>query len=414
MDFGLLPPEINSGRLYLGPGSGPMLVAAVAWNKLSTELDSAAKSYSSLISELTTGSWLGPASVAMAVAAAPFVGWFSTTAAQAAQTAAQAQAAAAAYEAALAAVVPPPVIAANRALLMALVATNFFGQNTSAIAATEAQYAEMWAQDAAAMYGYAGASATAAQLTPFTVPLPSASQGGRAAQADAVAQATGTSSATDSQVVLSQLTSAVPTALQGLASPLPSTAVATSSTSGLAGILQNLNLFLPSMDAGLSSTGVSTASGAWGSAERASAEIIDTQGQITHTQELIHVTQGQLASVQDRILGRLDQVGALGSVGEAGPGAGGGSATVSAGLGRAGLVGGLSVPQGWAAAVPALRPAAQVLPVAGATASPSGRDDGWGNPLAQVALAGMAGRAFMGGAAQRRHSTVMARPPSGG
>ncbi|WP_203115967.1 PPE domain-containing protein, partial [Mycobacterium canetti] len=25
MDFGALPPEINSGRMYSGPGSGPML-----------------------------------------------------------------------------------------------------------------------------------------------------------------------------------------------------------------------------------------------------------------------------------------------------------------------------------------------------------------------------------------------------
>ncbi|AWK54801.1 MULTISPECIES: PPE domain-containing protein, partial [Mycobacterium tuberculosis complex] len=25
MDFGALPPEINSGRMYCGPGSGPML-----------------------------------------------------------------------------------------------------------------------------------------------------------------------------------------------------------------------------------------------------------------------------------------------------------------------------------------------------------------------------------------------------
>jgi PPE-repeat protein len=66
----------------------------------------------------------------------------------------------AAYEAAFAMTVPPPVIAANRALLMALIATNFFGQKTPAIMATEAQYTEMWAQDAAAMFGYAGASQT--------------------------------------------------------------------------------------------------------------------------------------------------------------------------------------------------------------------------------------------------------------
>ena len=54
--------------------------------------------------------------------------------------------------------VPPPVIAANRVLLANLIATNFLGQNTPAIAVTEAQYAEMWAQDAGAMYTYAASS----------------------------------------------------------------------------------------------------------------------------------------------------------------------------------------------------------------------------------------------------------------
>src|SRR5208283_1484402 len=98
------------------------------------------------------------------------VAWLSTTATQAEETAAQAEAAVAAYEAAFAATVPPPVIAANRAQLMVLVATNFLGQNTPAIAATEALYMEMWAQDAAAMYGYAGSSAAASQLTSFTQP----------------------------------------------------------------------------------------------------------------------------------------------------------------------------------------------------------------------------------------------------
>jgi len=44
--------------------------------------------------------------------------------------------------------------------LASLVATNFFGQNAPAIAAAEAQYAEMWAQDVSAMGGYhSGAAA---------------------------------------------------------------------------------------------------------------------------------------------------------------------------------------------------------------------------------------------------------------
>ena len=79
----------------------------------------------------------------------------------------RARAAVGAYEAAYAMTVPPAVIAANRTLLAALVATNFFGQNSPAIAATEAHYSEMWAQDAAAMYGYAASSAAASTLTPL-------------------------------------------------------------------------------------------------------------------------------------------------------------------------------------------------------------------------------------------------------
>ena len=137
LDFGALPPEINSGRMYAGPGSGPMLTAAAAWDALAVELYSTASSYGAVISDLAS-CWLGPSSIAMAAAATPYVSWISATAGQAAATGAQAKAAVAAYEAAFAMTVPPPVIAANRALLMALIATNFFGQNTAAIAATEA------------------------------------------------------------------------------------------------------------------------------------------------------------------------------------------------------------------------------------------------------------------------------------
>jgi PPE-repeat protein len=132
MDFGALPPEINSARMYAGPGSTPMLTAASAWDQLSAELGSAASSYASVVSALTDGSWHGPASASMAAAAAPYVAWMSTTAGQAEQTADQAKSAAAAYEAAFAMTIPPAVVAANRAQLAALVATNLLGQNTAA------------------------------------------------------------------------------------------------------------------------------------------------------------------------------------------------------------------------------------------------------------------------------------------
>jgi PPE-repeat protein len=189
MDFGALPPEINSARMYSGPGSGPLMAAATAWDGLATELDSTAASYSSVISELTGEEWLGPSSASMAAAAAPYAAWMSTTAAQAEQAAAQAKAAASAYEAAFAMTVHPAVIAANRTQTMALIATNILGQNTPAIAASEAQYAEMWAQDSAAMQGYASSSAAASTLRPFTSAPQTTNPAGLAGQAATVAQA---------------------------------------------------------------------------------------------------------------------------------------------------------------------------------------------------------------------------------
>ncbi|MCV7102539.1 PPE family protein, partial [Mycobacterium palustre] len=220
MDYGALPPEINSARMYAGPGAGSMLAAAAAWNSLAAELESAASSFGSVVLALTSGPWIGPSSTAMAAAAGPYVAWMGTTAQRAELAATQALAAAAAYATAFAMTVPPPEIAANRALLMMLVATNFFGQNTPAIAATEAQYAEMWAQDAMAMYGYAASSAAAtAQVTPFTAAPETTNIGGLAAQGAASAQAAGSSVGTGVQSALSQLISTLAGALQGLASP---------------------------------------------------------------------------------------------------------------------------------------------------------------------------------------------------
>ena len=170
-DFVLLPPEVNSARMYAGPRSGTMWAAAAAWDSVAVQLGATASSFQSTVSGLTGAVWLGPASVSMATAAAPIVQWLSATSAQAEQVAVQARLSAAAFDAAFAATVPPPIIAANRAQLMTLIATNILGQNTAAIAATEAHYAEMWAQDVTAMTGYdAATTAAEAQWTPFSAP----------------------------------------------------------------------------------------------------------------------------------------------------------------------------------------------------------------------------------------------------
>ncbi|WP_204807369.1 PPE family protein [Mycobacterium riyadhense] len=192
-DYGALPPEVNSGRLYTGPGAASMLAAATAWDELASDLAVAATGYGLVLAELTSSGWIGPAAAAMTTAITPFVTWLGRTAAQAEHAARQAWAAAAAYETAFTLTVPPPVIAANRVLLTSLIATNFFGQNTPAIAVAEAAYAEMWAQDAAAMYGYATSSAIASELAPFSAPATSTNPAGLAGQATAVADAAATS-----------------------------------------------------------------------------------------------------------------------------------------------------------------------------------------------------------------------------
>ncbi|WP_117427979.1 PPE domain-containing protein, partial [Mycobacterium marinum] len=73
LDFAWLPPEINSARIFSGAGSGPLHMAAAAWQGLAADLAASAASFNSVISSLASGPWSGPASVSMAAAAAPYV-----------------------------------------------------------------------------------------------------------------------------------------------------------------------------------------------------------------------------------------------------------------------------------------------------------------------------------------------------
>ncbi|GJP24090.1 PPE family protein [Mycobacterium marinum] len=181
--------------MYTGPGSASLRAAAASWNSISVELHSAAESYRAMIADLTSFQWLGPSSAAMIASMLPYVEWLEATAVQAGHSAMQASAAAAAYEQAFAMTVPPPAIVANRTELAGLIATNFFGQNTAAIAANEAEYAEMWATDATAMTSYSTTSATARALTPFTSPHQSTNPAGLGAQSAAVANSTANAAA---------------------------------------------------------------------------------------------------------------------------------------------------------------------------------------------------------------------------
>jgi PPE-repeat protein len=203
--------------MYSGPGSGSMMAAVSAWLAVASQLDSAARGYNAVIAGLQGQAWSGAASTAMIDASQPLIEWITTAAAKAEETAAQARAAGAAYESAYAATVPPALVTANRARYAALVASNIVGQNTTQIAATDAEYTEMWAQDAAAMYNYAASSSAATAITPFNKPPQTTTATAQSTQAAAVAQAFSSSTAANSQSVLSQLLAALPQQLQGLA-----------------------------------------------------------------------------------------------------------------------------------------------------------------------------------------------------
>jgi PPE-repeat protein len=366
-----------------------MVAAAAAWNRLAAELGPAASAYGSVVSGLTSGEWLGPSSALMDAAAQPYVAWLSNIATQAEQAASQAMAAVTAYETAFAMTVPPPVIAANRALLTALIATNFFGQNSPAIAATEAQYGEMWAQDVAAMYGYAGSSA------------------GLVSQGAAVTQAVSTSAGAPAQTttsILQQLISQLSTALQALASPAASTSSTTTTSNPFA-----LSTWLPQLQS-FFSTG-------------------STWNALTDYEYFPLGTVNSLVGVASGLLpgapaaagpGLLPPPAAAAapapalSAAAAGGGVGGSPAAATAGFAKAGAIGGLSVPPSWAGASATPNTGgAQLISTTGISSAPHSGPSGL---LRGIPLTSAVGGRRSGGYIHKygfRH-VVMSRPPAAG
>ncbi len=220
MDFGTLPPEINSGRMFSGLGAGSILAAGAAWDRLAGEVYDVAAAYDSMAARMADGG-RGAAATAIGETAARHIEWLRATAAHAKQTAAMATTSADAYQTAVAAMVPPALIVANRASRKPLVATNCLGQCAPAIASAEAQYEKMWVQDAAAMYAYADASAAATTMPSVTSPPTVA---GPPSRGPGAPEDTSTEAPAMSREVISaagQVISLLPQALKGLSSASP-------------------------------------------------------------------------------------------------------------------------------------------------------------------------------------------------
>jgi PPE-repeat protein len=345
LDFAALPPEVNSTLMYTGAGSGPLMAAGTAWNNLAAELSTTASQHESIITNLTTEQWTGPGSAAAAAAAQPYIAWLTTTAAAAEQAASQAMAAAAAYEAAFAATVPPAVIAANRAQLAALVATNFLGINTPAILATEAQYAEMWVQDAITMYTYAAAAAASSVLQPLQPASPTTSPAAAGTQAAAVSTALASAQTNNAVTGLSGLASSLQPAAFGsqafgtqlwnaFSAAFPGPAEVLNQADGLFGTLLNFNF--------VQQVGVTAA---W-----FVGNTIPTAVSYIHTLAVAPAAAAPAAAAAGDVAGAA--AGAESALAGATMPAGLGGA-MTAGLGGASAVGGLSVPAGWSSAAPA-------------------------------------------------------------
>jgi PPE-repeat protein len=324
LNFGALPPEVNSAKMYAGAGSGSLLAAAAAWNAMAAEMRSAAINYDSVIRSLVSEGWLGPSSAKMSAAIAPYLAWLNTTAVAAEQAGVQASTAAAAYEAAFAATVPPPVVAANRTLLANLVTSNIFGQNAGAIAATDAQYGQMWAQDASAMTSYTTASRAASQMTPFSAPQSDTTTGATALQADAVNNAVAAPAATQATSIWDFL---------GL-SPNSNT-----STTGLAGIMNFFSNSNPNlMGAFLNNASVSGLSNGF-----------TTNGIMNPTTFIdSQMALGSLSAAGASTSGLEDLAAGLGSSASLASAVSVPGAAATAAMGQASLVGALSVPPTWA------------------------------------------------------------------
>ena len=411
MSFMMFPPEVNSSLMYSGAGSGPLMAAASAWDELAADLESAAASYQTVLAQLTGATWLGPSSARMAAATTPYVDWLAGTAGQAAQTSAQARFAAAAYESAFAGTVEPAVIAANRALLAALVATNFLGQNTPAIAATEAQYMEMWFQDGLTMDTYATLAQQAVVL-PQQTPAPTPSDGGTSANAAAAAQSTANSA--------SSTGTNLATALQNL---FPSLSTNSTSSNGLTSAMSTVmsDLGVPAATQSAVNAAAAPVAGATGSilpfqavyyvtmfASMPAKMLISMSNSMSASQAMQAGQQAMLADVTSILDSKMKTMMA----GISGQMRGFGSA-ISAQLASAGKLGGLSVPNGWAQAAPEMVRAAPILP-ANSIAAPNVSAAMPNSPFTQALMGAMNGRGMGTQAAKTASVKVETRTPAGG
>jgi len=232
-------------------------------------------------------------------------------------------------------------------------------------------------------------------LTTFTDPPQTTGTSGPATQAAAVTQATSTP-ASSIGTELSQFINSLPTALHSLANGILDSPT-TASGNLLSGLdLPHLTNFT-SLPAGLQAdlTNWDNFTTTFASAGYSVQGLTAIPGGpfLSFGQVYSYAQNGQglaLFGVAKPITGALAPLtgGAAAHLSSAGFG----GAPVSGAMGRAALVGSMSVPQGWTEAAPAIRTLASVLPT-NLAAIPEASLAGEGGVFSQMALSSLAGRA---------------------
>jgi PPE-repeat protein len=290
--------------------------------------------------------------------------------------------------------------------LTALVANNFLGQNTGAIAQNEAEYLDMWIQDALGMDTYNLNSTGASSALPAQTAAPLVTSGSQAAAAAAPAASGSDTLAVAVINAIADLFGFTPstvaggtgalTSLDGFASWLPGavTAIAANPTGALLPIQATYYMgMLGSTPARMfMSSGGSSGSGA-------SSTTLASMGD-SLLENVNKLVDGKAATVMTGVGSQLSKWGA------------GIQAGIQAQMANAMHAGGLSVPHGWHTGVPDVSRAAPLLPET-SVAAPSMTTGLPTSPFSQGLMGALAGRG-MSAMGSRVAAKVMPRSPAGG
>jgi PPE-repeat protein len=282
------------------------------------------------------------------------------------------------------------------------------GQNSGIIAQLQALYAEMWAQDANALYTYAGQMATITKTTPFQNAPQVASQDAPAKLTASTAAATANSSAGNAQNTVSK-------ALTTLSAPTTAAAPAvkgiTDPTNGFLSeiwfLLTGQTLFPSNLGALIN--GYAPYAGFFYNTEGLPYFSVGMANSFVQVSKAAGILGGAAPAAAKAATGAAQGLGGLGAA------LGGGAGPVAAGLGGGAHVAGLSVPASWPGAVaPSVAKPISAVPVSEVITAPE--SSGAGNLVGGVPAAGVGGAGRGAGAGPRYgfKPTVMARPLSAG